>query len=182
MVTTPEQMVAMHKTMIDAFQAVALKSVEGFEKLAELNMAAARSTMEESAVQVKALFELKDPKAFADLAMGSAQPAADKATAYARHVYQIASETNGEIARLVEQQLADSNKQMYATIDQMAKNAPAGSEGMVSFVKSAVTAANTAFDQVNNATKRVVELTEANLASAAKTTVNGAARAAKKTA
>lgn len=182
MFTTPEQVVAMHKAMIESIQAVALKSVEGFEKLAELNMAAAKSTMEESAEQVKALLEVKDPKAFADLALGSAQPTADKATAYARHVYQIASETNGEIARLVEKQFAESNKQMYATIDALAKNAPAGSEGVVSFVKSAVSAANTAYDQVNNATKRVVELTEANIAAAAKTTANGTTRSAKKAA
>jgi phasin family protein len=182
MLTTPDQLVAMHKVMIDSLQAVALKSVEGFERLAELNMAAAKSTMEESAEQVKALLEIKDPKAFADMAMGSAQPAADKATAYAKHVYEITSETNGEIARIVEKQFAEGNKQLYATIDVLAKNAPAGSEGVVSFVKSAVSAANTAYDQVNNATKRVVELTEANMAAAAKTTATGAARAAKKAA
>jgi phasin family protein len=181
MLTNPEQVVAMHKAMIESLQAVTLRSVEGFEKLAELNMAAAKSTMEESAEQVKALLEVKDPKAFADFAMGSAQPAGDKATAYAKHVYEITSETTGDIARIVEKQFAEGNKQLFASIDAMAKNAPAGSEGMVSFVKSAVSAANTAFDQVNNATKRVVELTEANMAAAAKT-ANGAARGTKKAA
>jgi phasin family protein len=182
MFTTPEQMIAMHKAAIESLQALALKSVEGFEKLAELNMAAAKSTMDETAEQFKALLEVKDPKSFADLAMVSAQPATDKATAYARHVYEITTETNGEIAKIVEKQFAEGNKQLYAAIDAAAKNAPAGSEGMVSFVKQAVSAANTAYDQVNNATKRVVELTEANMAAAAKTTVNGAARTAKKAA
>jgi len=46
-------------------------------------------------------------------------------------------------------------------LDTMARNAPAGSEGVVTLVKSAVSAANTAFDQVSRATKQVVEMAEA---------------------
>ena len=74
---------------------------------------------------------------------------------------------------------ADSNKQLYSAIDAMAKNAPAGSEGVVNMVKQAVSSANTAFDQVSKATKQVVELAEANMAAAAK---SSPVRAAKKAA
>ncbi|MFM1990420.1 MAG: hypothetical protein RJA99_3377 [Pseudomonadota bacterium] len=179
MFTTPDQMVAMHKAALESFQSVAAKSFEGFEKLAELNLAATKSTFEESAEQFKALLEVKDVKALADLAAGSAQPAADKLTAYAKHVYEITSETGSEITKLIEKQLADSNKQLYAAIDALGKNAPAGSEGVVTFMKSAVSAANTAYDQVNKATKQVVELAEANLSAAAKTATAAAPRAKK---
>lgn len=183
MFTTPDQMVAMHKAALESFQAMAAKSLEGMEKLAELNMAATKSTMEESAGQLKALFEVKDVKSFADLTVSSTQPIADKAAAYAKHVYEITSETGTELARLIEKQLAESNRQLHAAIDAMAKNAPAGSEGIVTFVKSAVSAANTAYDQVNKATKQVVELAEANIVAAQKTaaaaSTNGAARARK---
>ena len=182
MFTTPDQMVAMHKAALESFQAVAAKSFQGFEKLAELNLAAARSSMEESTEQLKALFDVKDVKSLADIAVGSGQPAADKMSAYAKHVYEISNETGTEIAKLVEKQFADSNRQLHAAIDALAKSAPAGSEGMVTFVKSAVSAANTAFDQVNKATKQVVEMAEANIVAAGKTAVNGAARAAKKAA
>jgi phasin family protein len=179
MFTTPDQMLALHKATLEAFQAVAVKSLEGFEKLAELNMAATKSTMEESAEQLKAMFEVKDVKALADMAVGSAQPASDKMTAYAKHVYEITNETGTEIAKLVEKQFADSNRQIHAAIDALAKTAPAGSEGIVTFVKQAVSAANSAYDQVNKATKQVVEMTEANLAAAGKTAAAGAARAKK---
>jgi len=182
MFTTPDQMVAMHKAALESFQAVATKSFQGFEKLAELNLAAARSSMEESTEQLKALFDVKDVKSLADIAVGSGQPVADKMSAYAKHVYEISNETGTEIAKLVEKQFADSNRQLHAAIDALAKSAPAGSEGMVTFVKSAVSAANTAFDQVNKATKQVVEMAEANIVAAGKTAVNGAARAAKKAA
>jgi phasin family protein len=179
MYTTPDQMVAMHKAALESFQAVAAKSFEALEKLAELNLAATKSTMEESAEQMKALLEVKDVKTLADFAAGSAQPAADKMTAYTKHVYEITSDTGTEIAKLVEKQFADSNRQLHAAIDAMAKNAPAGSEGMVTFMKSAVSAANTAYDQVNKATKQVVEMAEANMVAASKTAANGVARAKK---
>jgi hypothetical protein len=107
------------------------------------------------------------------------QPAADKASAYAKHCYDIASETSAELARLVEKQMADGNKQLFAAIDSMARNAPAGSEGVMTLVKSAVSAANTAFDQVSRATKQVVEMAEANVVAASKSV---SARTAKKAA
>ena len=40
---------------------------------------------------------------------------------------------------------------------------------VVTFVKSAVSAANNAFDQVNKATKQAVEMAEANMIAASKT-------------
>jgi hypothetical protein len=57
---------------------------------------------------------------------------------------------------------------MQAAIDAFSKNAPMGSEGVVTLVKQAVTAANSAFDQVNKATKQAVEMAEANMAAATK--------------
>ena len=63
-------------------------------------------------------------------------------------------------------------------IDALAKNAPAGSEGLVTMVKQAVSATNSAFDQVSKATKQAVEMAEANMSAAAK----GNGRSAKKAA
>lgn len=179
MIQTPEQFTQVQKLTFETFQSVALKSLEGFEKLAELNMQAFKSSMEESADQMRSMMTAKDPRAIGEWSMAAAQPAADKMAAYAKHVYDIAAGTGTEIAKLVEKQFADSNRQLHAAIDAMAKNAPAGSEGIVTFMKSAVSAANTAYDQVNKATKQVVELAEANIVAASKTATNGATRAKK---
>lgn len=169
MVSTPEDVLALHKQSIELMQSVAMKSVQGLEKLTELNIQLAKASLAESTDVFKSLLDAKDGKAIVDYAVGSGQPAVDKATAYAKHVYEIANETGTEIAKLLEKQFSESNKQLHAAIDSMAKNAPAGSEGMVTFVKSAVTAANTAWDQVNKATKQAVEMAEANMAAASKT-------------
>jgi phasin family protein len=168
MINTPEQFVQMNKAAFETFQTMALKSIESFEKFADLNIQATKASLSESTEQVKALLSAKDAKAFADIASGAAQPAADKVTAYAKHVYEIANDAGTEIAKLFEKQLAEGNKQLNSAIDALAKNAPAGSEGVVTFVKQAVSAASSAFDQVNKATKQAVELAEANIAAAGK--------------
>ena len=170
MITTPEQFVQIHKSAIDSLQAAALVSMEGFERLAELNIQAARAS--------KNLLEVRGTKGFAELANSGAQPVAEKFAAYAKHVYEIASATNAQLAKLVEKQFADGNRQLYAAIDAMAQNAPAGTEGVVTLVKQAVSTANNAFDQVAKATKQVVELTEANLNAATRNAPVRAANAA----
>lgn len=164
MIQTPEQYAQMNKAAFDAFQAFALKSIQGFERLAELNIQAAKSSVSESTEQWKALLSTKDAKAFADLAASQTQPATDKVTAYVKHVYDIGNDVGTEFASVLEKQFAEGSKQLNSAIDLMTKNAPAGTEGITTFVKSAVSAANSAFDQVNKATKQVVEMTEANFA------------------
>lgn len=178
MINTPEQFVEIQKSTFEMFQAVALKSVEGVERLAELNIQAVKASLAESNAQMSAVLAAKDPKAVADMAMAGAQPGADKVTAYAKHVYEISNETGTEIAKLFEKQFAESNKQWSAAMEAMAKNAPAGTEGVVTFVKSAMSAANSAYDQVNKATKQAVEMAEANVAAATKAGRAGSKKAA----
>ncbi|MGE3863907.1 MAG: TIGR01841 family phasin [Burkholderiaceae bacterium] len=178
MVTTPEQLLQLHKSALDALHAATIASIEGLEKLATLNLQAARASVEESAGVFKSALEIKDPKQLAEYATGTVQPTTDKVVAYCKHVYEIANGTGTEIAKLFEQQFAEGNKQLYAAIDSLAKNAPAGSEGVVTLVKQAVSAANTAYDQVSKATKQVAEMAEANMVAAAKTSTAARARKA----
>ena len=178
MVTTPEQFLQIQKAALEVFQTATITSIQGFERLAALNVQAAKASIDESTDALKSMTEVKDAKQLAEMATGSVQPATDKVTAYYKHVYEIANETGAELAKLFEKQFAESNKQLYATIDTLAKNAPAGTEGVVTLVKQAVSAANSSFDQVSKATKQAVEVAEANMAAAAKTTVAGRSRKA----
>jgi phasin family protein len=170
MMNFPDQFVQMQKNMFDAAQSLAAKQLESIEKLVELNMQATKTTLAESTEQAKALMSAKDVKAFADVAVAAAQPSADKATAYAKHVYDIAQESGAEFAKMIEKQIADNQKQVQSALEAFSKNAPMGSEGVVTLVKQAMTAANSAFDQVNKATKQAVEMAEANMVAATKVT------------
>ena len=162
----PDHFVPFHRQSLESAQAIALASFAGFEKLAQLNMQAAKAAVEESVQRSMSLLETRDVKALAETVTDSAQPAGDKFAAYAKHVYGIASETGAEIAKVVEKQFTEGNRQLTASIEAMTKNSPAGSEGIMTLVKSAVTTANATWDQVNKASRQMVEMTEANVADA----------------
>ena len=183
MITNSEQLTLLQKSALEAFQSATAASIAGLEKLAALNVQATKTSLEESAEALRSLVEVKDPKQLAEIATASVQPTSDKVAAYYKHVYEIANETGSELARLFERQYAESNRQIYAAIDALSRNVPAGGEGVVTLMKQAVTAANTTFDQLNKATKQAVEVAEANMAAAAKTSAAAAAsRAPRKTA
>lgn len=169
MIQNTEQVTQAQKSLFETFQTATMKSFEGFEKLAELNLQALRASIEESSEQVRKIMSVQDAKAFADLASTAAQPRADKLAAYARHVFEITNATSAELAKLTEKQIAEGNKQVHAAIDAIAKTAPAGSEGVITLVRTAVTSANSAVDHFSKATKQAVELAEANFDAATKT-------------
>ena len=85
-------------------------------------------------------------------------------------------------SKVLEAQLTEFNKAVGGVLDKVSKNAPAGSDVAVAAVKSAIAAANSAFDSVNKAAKQVAEIAEANVAAATNATVKavGAAAAAPK--
>ena len=63
----------------------------------------------------------------------------------------------------------DPEARFNALLDNSTKNAPAGSESAVAMVKSAVSAANNAFESVQKAVKQASDMAEANFNAATKT-------------
>ncbi|MFO0209120.1 MAG: phasin family protein, partial [Betaproteobacteria bacterium] len=82
-----------------------------------------------------------------------------------------------EVSRIVETQIADGNKKVADLVEFAAKNAPAGSEPAMSMFKSAVAAANTAYDTFSKASKQAADLVESNMAAATSATMKAAAAA-----
>ena len=158
-----DQFIALQRQSLESTQAIASASFVGLEKLRQLNAQAAKDSLEASVQRSMSLLETKDGKAVAQTLTRSAQPG-DKFTAYAKHVHEIASETCADFAKVVEKQVSAGNRQLTASIEAMAKNSPIGSEGLTTMVKSAVTATNATWDQVNKASRQAVEMTEANVA------------------
>jgi len=168
MVTSTEDLMKMHADALKASSAAAAKTLEGFQKLAALNMQTAKTALEESSEQVKALLAAKDAKALTELVTSFSQPTPEKFTAYAKAVYAITKEANSDLTAMVEKQIATSNEQLAQAVEALAKNAPAGSEGTINFIKQALTAAQAAYEQVNTATRQFVQVAEANVQGAAK--------------
>jgi len=178
---TAEQLLAAHKTNVETLFGLAGKAFESVEKLTELNLQVAKAAMGEAASTTMSALSIKDPQELVALQAAMMQPAAEKAVAYGRHVYDIAAATGAEITKVAESQLAESQKKFMTVVDTAAKNAPAGTENAVALVKSAVAAANNAFESVHKAAKQAVDVAEANFQAMTTTAAKAAAAAPKVT-
>jgi len=159
---TAEQMIAAHKSNIETLFGLTNKAFEGVEKLVELNLQVAKAAMGEAAETTKAALSVKDAQELLALQAGLLQPAAEKAAAYSRHVYDIAAATNAEVVKVAEATTSDAQQKFLSVVDSAVKNAPAGTENAVALVKSAVAAANNAFEGVQKAVKQASDVAEAN--------------------
>ena len=119
--------------------------------------------MSDAAHAGQAALSVKDAQELMSLQQSMLQPSAEKAAAYSRHLYEIAAATNAEVAKVAETQVADAQKKVLSMFDAAVKNAPAGTENAVTLMKSAVAAANNAFDTVQKAARQAAEVAESNL-------------------
>ena len=179
MTFTPEQFAAAQKANLETLFGLTSKAFEGVEKLVELNMQVAKTTMTEFAEGAKAALTVKDAQEFVALQTGLLQPAAEKAAAYSRHLYDIVASTQAEVAKVSEATVAEGQKKVMTLVDSAVKNAPAGTENAVTLVRSAITAANNAFETVSKAAKQAADVAEANFQAATNTAVKAAQTATK---
>jgi len=159
---TAEQVLAAQKSNVEVLFGLTTKAFEGVEKLVELNLQVARAAIGEAAENTKAVLSAKDAQEFLTLQAGLLQPAAEKAAAYSRHLYDIAASTNAEVTKVAEATASEAQAKFMAVVDSAVKNAPAGSENAVALVKSAVAAASNAFEGVQKAVKQATDVAEAN--------------------
>lgn len=171
MFAIPEQLASSNKNNVEAILTLANTAFASAERIAALNLNTARTLLEDTVASAKALLGVKDIQGFVSLQTTLAQPAVEKAVAYSRSIYEIATQTQEEVSKIVESQFAETNKNVASALDKAARNAPAGSDVAVAAVKSAIAAANSAYDSMSKAAKQVAELTEANVAAATSATV-----------
>jgi phasin family protein len=178
MYVTPEQIQAANKSNVETFLAVANAQFAALEKLATLNATVVKNAFEDSIASTRALLGAKDVQEFVGLQNTFAQPAIEKAIAYSKSVYEVATNTNAELSKVAERRVAEWNENFVSLLDKVSKNAPAGSDIAVAAVKSMLAAANSAYDNMNRVAKQATEIAEANV-SAATETVKGIAKTKK---
>jgi len=166
---TTEQVIAAHKANVETLFGLTNKAFEGVEKLVELNLQVAKASMGEVSETVKAALSAKDAQELLALQAGLLQPAAEKAAAYSRHLYDIAASTNADLSKLVEAQASEAQGKLMSAVDAAVQNAPAGTENAVALMKSAVAAANNAFEGVQKAAKQAANVAESSFQAIAAT-------------
>jgi len=159
----PEDVSAQAKNNIEQALKFAETTADAAEELFELNLKTARAASADALKQLKAMATAKDVQELASLQTSFAQANAEKLLGYSRAVYGWSAEAQGEISKLVETQIAEVNKNVAAALDKAAKAAPSGSEFAFAAVKSAMSAANQAYDALTKVGKQVAEVTEATI-------------------
>ncbi len=169
---TAEQIMASHKANIETMFGLTHKAFEGIEKLVELNVQATKAALAETANHAQAVMGVKDAQELMALQAGMVQPLAEKTAAYSKHLYDIAAAAGADMTKNIEAQAAETQKKVISLVDSATKNAPAGSETAVAAMKSAVAAANNAFESVQKAVKQASDMAEANFNTVSATAVN----------
>lgn len=171
-----EKITTSSKSNVESALKAASVSFGNVERLAALNVNTARTLLDDSISNTRALVSVKDVRDLVGLQSSMLQPMVEKLASYNRSVYEIASQSQTEIARILEVQVAEMNKQFATVLDSAAKNAPA-SDVAVAAVKSALAAANSAYDNANKVAKQVAEIAEANMTAATNATVKAVSNA-----
>jgi phasin family protein len=164
---TPQNLSQAQKENIEAMTKLSQKAFEGVEKMVELQLEAAKASLHETSEKFKALMSVKDAQDMMNMNKNLATPSAEKALSYSRAIYDIASQTSGEVQRLIDAQISDANRRLAETLEEFAKTAPAGSESVIAMMKSSLSAANSAYATANKAARQVVEMAERNMTAAA---------------
>lgn len=164
---TNEQLLAAHKANIEMLFGMTSKAFEGVEKLVELNLSATRTALSEAASNTQAAFAVKDTQELLALQAALFQPLAEKAAAYSRNLYEIATGASAEFTKVIEAQAVEAQNNFASLVDAASQNAPAGSESAVAAMKNAVSVASNAFDSVQKAVKQATAAAEANFSAVA---------------
>jgi phasin family protein len=177
MFAIPAQFAEVQKSQADTAYAIADALIGAAEKLTNLNIAAARAIVSESAEDAESYYGVKDLQALFTLNAGFAQPALEKFASYNRNLYSIVSAAGADISKIVETRIADANRAVGQMVEFASKNAPAGSESAVSIIKNVVAASNEAYDTFSRAAKQAVSAAEANVGVATQSVLNSASAA-----
>ena len=162
MALTADQILAAQKANLETLFGLTTKAFEGVEKLVELNVTASKAALAEAQSTAQAALSVKDAQELLTLQASLFQPLAEKTAAYSRHLYDIAQGTGAEFGKAFEAKATEAQQAFVGLVDSASKNAPAGSETAVAVLKSAVAAANNAFESVQKAVKQASDVAEAN--------------------
>lgn len=162
-----EQFVAAHRANIATLFILTNQAFQGFQKLVELNLQVVQATLVEGEENWQGALSGKGPAEVLTRQVSAGQPVAKKVLAYTRHLYDIASDTQVEFAKVAQGQYEQYRSNAQTLIDNLVKSAPAGAEASTAVLKSAFSAADAACETVRKAADQAIEAAKGNFAATA---------------
>jgi phasin family protein len=162
------QAAVAQRANLDFFFGLAGKMLEGEERLVRLNLDMAKTTLADWYQRMQDELTKKSGQEVTGWQSALAPPSAEKVLTYGRHVAEIASTTQAQLTEVVNAGYQEVNRQVQWFAENIAQNAPVGSEAAITFLKQAITLANTAYENVQKATKQAADVAQSNVAAATK--------------
>lgn len=172
MTTVNEQMNDLQKTAVDAAVRFARMSVDNVERMVALNLQMTKSTLDDTAHNLKAISSVKDVQDLNALRTKLSENSLEQAVDYSRSMYELAKNAQAELSQIIEGQVSGFQKELADSIDKIARNAPAGSDVAVAAMKSTLAATTAAMDNMTKAAKQTANFADTNF----KTVASGAAK------
>jgi len=170
MFTSPEQFAATTKALfefqLETFNTLASKTVQGVEQVVALNIATAKSSLEDQLAAGKDLSLARDPKAVLAVAAAKVQPGVTNAAEYHQQLGGIISDIRDEFTRAADAHMTEAKSTLSALIYDVTKNVPPGSDNAVQIVKAAIDNVFAGYEQVTTAAREAVANVEAQIAKA----------------
>lgn len=180
---TPDKLVASLKSGVDtrlnSLSAAGSCVLSALGGVADLNVKTARAVVDDGVALSQGAFAAKDPKALAELYVGAVTPALQKGLAYGKSLGAIAVQTQAELLKLVEAEVAHWLQGAIVSLESLNKDAPAGSEFAVKALKTVIANTATAYESAAQAAKQVSEAAQANVDSAAEAAVETVSKTTK---
>ncbi|MFC4158120.1 phasin family protein [Chitinimonas lacunae] len=140
--------------------------LDSSERLARLQIDTAKQTIEQLAQTTSRLNEPRDLQSTLALRAELTQQIVESSLGLSRNLYELYSQTQTELSQLFEERLNTFNRSVVSAMDRAARSAPAGTDVMVSSVKSTVAATAAAVDSMTKAAKQVAEFADASVKAA----------------
>jgi len=131
-----DQLTAANEAAINQFTYFAQLSLANVERFTELGLGAARASVEQAAAHAQSLAGAKDVHEVIALNSAAIEPV---------------------MKRAFEKQTAELNRAAVAALEEAFKYAPAGSESVVDNVKTAIAAAQSAYNNIASINKQVYD-------------------------
>jgi phasin family protein len=168
MFQNPEQFAAATKALfefqLETFSTLTNKAVQGLEQVVALNIATAKSGVEDSVAASKQMTKSNDASAAMAAAAARVQPGLAATSAYNQQLGQILTEIHDEFTRAADAHVAEAKTNLSALIYDVTKNVRPGSENAVEIVKNAIDNAFKGYEQVTQATRQAVATFEQQIA------------------
>lgn len=171
------------KASLDLMFNMTRTALASFERLASLNLNTARTFLDKAGTQAHARLAMNDPVDIFSHQATLTAPLVEQTLAYSLAVRDIAKNTLESVNQAWDLRHAEAHKNIHDALDAAVKTAPTGTDVAILAIRSALTTANHAYQSINDAARQFSDLTEANVAAAAKAAANSetipAARARK---